>query len=324
VAAGEFGRWNSIGGARRMKHYTFIDYATQLYVAVVGLLVLCFHNETVPQWWQLVLAHTGCVLGVHGMIRLNATGRYGKPLNFVRHFYPIMLYVPIYNETGHLNQMFARGMQDAVFIRWDELLFGGQPSLAFMEIFPYWPISELFYLSYFSYYIMITGCGVALFLQSRQHFAHYISLVSFVFYVCFLIYIFLPVVGPRILYRDIVPYELPAAVIPAVAPPLPAAVQAGPFYKIMAVIYHYFETPGAAFPSSHVAVALTTVYFSFKYLRPIRWIHTLVAGLLCLSTVYCRYHYAVDVPAGALTTAILVPLGNWLFFKFAKTQATKE
>jgi membrane-associated phospholipid phosphatase len=71
-------------------------------------------------------------------------------------------------------------------------------------------------------------------------------------------------------------------------------------------------------------VALTTVYFSFKYLRPIRWIHTLVAGLLCLSTVYCRYHYAVDVPAGALTTAILVPLGNWLFFKFAKTQATKE
>ena len=32
-----------------------------------------------------------------------------------------------------------------------------------------------------------------------------------------------------------------------------------------------FEAPGAGFPSSHVAVALCTVYFSFRYLRPIRY-----------------------------------------------------
>jgi len=68
-------------------------------------------------------------------------------------------------------------------------------------------------------------------------------------------------------------------------------------------------------PSSHVAIALTTVYFSFRYLRLIRWLHLAVAVLLCLSTIYCRYHYAVDVLAGLITVAVLLPFANWLYFK---------
>jgi membrane-associated phospholipid phosphatase len=34
--------------------------------------------------------------------------------------------------------------------------------------------------------------------------------------------------------------------------------------------------------------------------------------------VYCRYHYVVDVLAGAITAAVLVPTGNWLYFKYEK------
>jgi hypothetical protein len=56
-----------------------------------------------------------------------------------------------------------------------------------------------------------------------------------------------------------------------------------------------FESPGAALPSSHVAVAVCTVYFSFRYLPRIRYLHLIMAILLCGSTVYCRYHYVVDV-----------------------------
>ena len=84
----------------------------------------------------------------------------------------------------------------------------------------------------------------------------------------------------------------------------------------MAWIYQVFEAPGAAIPSSHVAIALCTVSFSFCYLRRIRYPHLLVAVLLCLATVYCRYHYLVDVLAGILTAVVLVPLGNWLYFRF--------
>jgi len=65
-------------------------------------------------------------------------------------------------------------------------------------------------------------------------------------------------------------------------------------------------------------VALCTVFFSFRYLKRIRYAHLAVTGLLCLSTVYCRYHYVVDVLAGLVAAAVLVPLGNWLYFKFGQ------
>jgi len=174
----------------------------------------------------------------------------------------------------------------------------------------------VFYFSYFSYYLMIAGVGLALFLRKRQEFHHYVSVVSFVFYACYLTYIFVPVIGPRIGQRDMVPMDLPPEVPAHAEWVVPESVQGGVFYRVMVFIYHHFETPGAALPSSHVAIALVTVYFSFLYLRKIRWLHLAVAILLCCSTVYGRYHYVVDVAAGVLTTALLLPLGNWLYRRY--------
>jgi membrane-associated phospholipid phosphatase len=182
-----------------------------------------------------------------------------------------------------------------------------------MEALPYRLVSEVFYLAYFSYYVMIAGVGLALYLRNPTQFYHYISVTSFVFYACYLVYIFLPVVGPPIYYLDLVDFRLPADAMPAVVPEFPAAVRNGWFYRIMEVIYEHCESPGAAFPSSHVAIALVTVYFSFLYLPRIRWPHLIMAVLLCISTVYCRYHFVVDVAAGVLTVALLLPLGNWLY-----------
>jgi membrane-associated phospholipid phosphatase len=44
-----------------------------------------------------------------------------------------------------------------------------------------------------------------------------------------------------------------------------------------------------------------------------RVLHLSAVVALCFSTVYCRYHYAVDVPAGVLTAAIFIPLGETLY-----------
>jgi len=163
---------------------------------------------------------------------------------------------------------------------------------------------------------MIAGLGVALFWRSRSQFFHYISVVSFVFYVCYFVYIILPAIGPRVFFEHVGGYVLPAdsqALTPSES--YPEAVKAGPFYHLMGMIYQVFEAPGSAFPSSHVAMALCTVFFSFRYLRRIRYLHLTVAVLLCMATIYCRYHYVVDVMAGVATAAVLVPLGDWLYRK---------
>jgi len=167
--------------------------------------------------------------------------------------------------------------------------------------------------------LMIGGIGLALYLKDRNQFFHYVSVTSFVFYVCYLIFIFLPVVGPQVLAGEVPAYVLPPDLAHLALPdPYPDSVKSGPFFHLMAWIYRSFEAPGSAFPSSHVAIALCTVYFSFKYLRAIWLPHLLLVMLLCLATVYCHYHYGVDVLAGIVIIAILLPLANILYKRFDK------
>ena len=76
----------------------------------------------------------------------------------------------------------------------------------------------------------------------------------------------------------------------------------------MAWIYRHLEVAGAAFPSSHVAIAALVLYYTMRYARSAAWVVGPLVLSLIVSTVYCRYHYAIDVLAGLATTAILLPL----------------
>lgn len=300
-----------------MKGYTFVDYATQAYALLVAVLIACLHDETVPYWRWLLVAHAVCLALVHCLVRGNAAPHPPRAIGFLRHFYPLLLYIWFFAETGWLNRMVFKEFMDPVTIRWDQALFGFQPSLLFMQKVPYLAVSELFYASYFSYYLMIAGVGLALFVRSRREFFHFISVISFVFYVCYVIYIFVPIIGPRVFLEDVGGYHLPEQTrLLEPHPEYPAAVTHGPFFKLMGFVYKVFEAPGSAIPSSHVAIAICTLFFSFLYLRRVRYFHLVVVVLLCLATIYCRYHYVVDVLAGLVTAALLIPLGNWLYKKF--------
>lgn len=293
-----------------------MDYATQAYAALVTLLIVCFHNATVQHWGWLAGAHVAGLFAVHGLIEWHVRRPAGKVLDFLRHFYPVLLYIWFFCETGWINRMFFKEFMDPLAVRWDQALFGFQPSIVWMDKMPYLALSELFYAAYFSYYLMIAGVGIALFLRNRQQFFHFLSVVSFVFYVCYVVYIILPIIGPRVFFERIGGYLLPEQVrLLAPTAGYPPSVQSGWFFQLMGFVYRVFESTGAAIPSSHVAVALCTVFFSFLYLRPIRYVHLVVAILLCLATIYCRYHYVVDVLTGLVTAAVLVPLGNWLYLK---------
>jgi membrane-associated phospholipid phosphatase len=307
-----------------VKNYTFVDYTTQAYSAFVAVLVLSFHNGTVPLWKAVTLAHCAGVVLTHLLIQAWAANPRNRVLDFLRHFYPVIFYTWFFCETGSLNRMFFSSYLDPLLIQVEQSLFHCQPGLLLMDHLPYVWLSELLYASYFSYYVMIAGVGIALYVRNRRQFFHYVSVISFVFYACYTTYIFVPVIGPRLFFGEMEGYRLPPELLAlADGRPHPVSIQNGPMFHIMGWIYDNFETPGAAFPSSHVALSLATVVFSFLYLPRVKWIHLTFACLLCVSTVYCRYHYGIDVIAGVLTAAALVPLGHWLYFKFHR-QAAKE
>jgi len=296
--------------ARTLRPYRIVDYLTQGYMVLVGLLILLFHDESVAHWPYLVGAHAVAIVAVHALIQARAR-REGRLLDLFRCFYPMILYTLFYIETHKLLYMFVSVRLDPHFIAAEQFLFGCQPSRALMHWLPHWWVSEPLYLAYFSYYWMVLGVGLGLYVLRRERFARYVTVVSFVFYVCYLIYILLPVLGPY--DPDVIASQRGAEALIG-ARDVPAAVARGPFFRIMALVYRLVESRGgAAFPSSHVAVAIATLCFTWRYLRRARWVHVVFVVLLAVSTVYCGYHYAVDVLAGALTAAVLVPLAERIY-----------
>lgn len=295
--------------------YQFVDAATQIYSAIVTLLLLFRWPQAPSQAPWLVSAHLLGALLLHGLIQGYHQRPSHRALDLARHFYPLPLFILFYSETEALNQLVFSGYLDLHFLRWEQQLFGTQPSLDGMHHFPSRWVAELLFGAYFSFYLMIVGVGVALLARQREAFRHFMSVTVFVFYACYLAYIALPVVGPRVAYPGVVtpPLQLNEFLSSPITPP--ASVQSAVFYQWMDWIYRHFEGAGAAFPSSHVAVAIVTVWFSFRYLRAIRWFHAAAAALLCISTVYGRYHYVIDVIGGIATAVILIPIGNWLYFR---------
>jgi membrane-associated phospholipid phosphatase len=187
--------------------------------------------------------------------------------------------------------------------------------VVFMNTFPNPWVSEFFYVSYFSYYVMIGGVGLALYFKRREEFWHYLAVLSFVFYGCFLAFMFLPVAGPPAFYMEI-PKYLDQQQLPYFPLEFPPSVASGLFFHVMGFLYRTFETGGGAFPSSHVAAAICVLFLAWRYLLRVRYLILAATVALSFATVYCRYHYAVDVFAGALTAAVLLPLGEWLYRRY--------
>ena len=100
------------------RQYTFIDYATQGYLGLVGLIVLVWHGRTVRSWPLLLAAHVIGIGLIHALIRFHAARPDLRLLEILRHFYPVLLYGPLYHRLLHrhapLNDRFVTDVIDSV------------------------------------------------------------------------------------------------------------------------------------------------------------------------------------------------------------------
>ncbi|GAI04376.1 unnamed protein product, partial [marine sediment metagenome] len=79
---------------------------------------------------------------------------------------------------------------------------------------------------------------------------------------------------------------------------------------------------GAAFPSSHVALALISFILNWRYNRYLVPAYLPLTILLFISTVYLYAHYFIDIPAG-IVAGILLYLLVPLLLKPAKHLAAR-
>lgn len=200
-------------------------------------------------------------------------------------WYPLLLMPFLYRELPWLIQAAWGGeFFDGVVMGWEEWLFGHQPSLTLAASWDLMPLSEALHLAYLAYYPVIYFLPAALFLRgSDEAFLDTVFAVMLGFTVAYVAYVAFPVQGPRYLF------------------PAPAGeIAGGPLYRLTHMVLETGSSRGAAFPSSHAAVAVIQAINARRHLpswAPALWI---TAAGLSIGAVYGRFHYGVDIIAGVV------------------------
>jgi membrane-associated phospholipid phosphatase len=285
------------------RNVTGVDWATLGYVGLTAIIVAMGWGKIDQAAWHLVFRlfiASGIVVLVAKQDRLASAG------HFIRDFYPLILFGFFYSETDSLNNLLFPDF-DPFIATVEEYLFGGQPSLQFSVSFPQPWLAELMHFAYFSYYLIVLGVCLYIWRFNNRFFPKTVFVVSVSFYIYYLIFIAFPVAGPQFYFL----------------PPDNSIPEGCLFGKLMHVIHQLGERPTAAFPSSHVGVALILCYLSARYARPLFKFVLLLFVLLCFSTVYLKAHYLIDVIAGFLSAPVLLVLSLWLNKKFGRLAQIK-
>lgn len=182
---------------------------------------------------------------------------------------------------------------DAIVQHWESHLFGVSPAIALALELPRW-LSNPLHAAYLSYYALIFVPPLILFARRgrQREFETTILALTATFAACFVVFAYWPVEGPRYAW------------------PPPPGVPDSTMREIVLRVLRSGSSRGAAFPSSHVAVATAQSIVALKYQKTTGIATAIVALLLAVGAVYGGFHYGVDVLVGAtlgllLSSAIL-------------------
>ena len=238
----------------------------------------------------------GVIVALYAVLAVIALGaprlrRRAGTASFLAEVYPLMATVFLYTAIGAVNT--ARGVShDAAVQGWEQALFGGQPSHDWIRAAPHAWLSNAMHAGYLSYYFILAGAPLALWVSGRKEGARRVTLAMMAtFYACYAVFSIFPVAGPR--------YFFPAAENAATEALLARATQR---------LLDGGAAWGTAFPSSHVAVSLVAAGAAAREWPALGAVLLPAAAVLTLGTVFGQLHYAVDALAGALVAAVALAI----------------
>ncbi|MER3328605.1 MAG: phosphatase PAP2 family protein, partial [Candidatus Kapaibacterium sp.] len=198
----------------------------------------------------------------------------------------IHLFIPLVNPHDYDNTLIA----------WDMALFGVNPT-EWMAQFSTPILTEYLQFTYMMFYVLPFILGVEFTLRDKDdRFFDFARIVIFGFFFSYLLYFFMPAIGPRFTIHDfsMLNTELPGLLFTNFFRDL---VNAGggvmPDTANPAVVVNR-----DCMPSGHTMMTFITILIAFKFKSKYKWVVAVIGFSLIFSTVYLRYHYVVDVLAG--------------------------
>jgi membrane-associated phospholipid phosphatase len=271
------------------------DTAFVIYLVTVAVLVTLFH-QGVEKWWTYVVIHSFAAGLIVPWLRFS-TGHSHPVIKFLRYWYiPIVLgyfYEQIEGYVLGIHGMYL----DHLITAFEKSILGIHPSV-WLERFASRPLTEIMKISYHSYYWLGPILGLSLYFRGElMALRRTVFSIVTAFFISYLGFFLFPVIGPRYVLSDLYKGPLEGYVVTA----------------LQDYIMEVGDINGGCMPSSHVAVALVVLLLAWVYRKKMAVWMTPFVTMLCISTVYSRYHYVSDVVAGVVVGLFSFWLGSVVY-----------
>lgn len=229
-----------------------------------------------------------------------------KFFSVIRYFYIIPVIYLMYDQTHLFVSVVHPVDYDDVLIVADRVLFGTDPTI-WVQKFSSPVLTEYLQICYFLFYVLPIMQAIELWRKGKlEQLAEFSRGMAFCYFVSYLLYFAMPAIGPRFTLHDFssINTDLPGIAVTNI---LRGIIDAGG-----GVAWGQADPAGSVnrdcMPSGHTMMTLANIIMAFRYKSRFKWLFVLIGGSLIISTVYLRYHYAIDVIVGSLLAVVTLSL----------------
>jgi membrane-associated phospholipid phosphatase len=269
-----------------------VDKLVLAYFAFMAALMLLWWGS-VPHAGLLLLWHiAGSVLLIYQIKRPN-------PTTWVfRNWYPVIYVASSYKEMADFLPVARHVLYDRQLADLDQRIWGVQPAVWLSRIQT--PVFTEFLQWVYTFFVPAVLLVAFLLWFRRQYadFQYYAFLIALGYLVSYLGYVLLPARGPRFLLKDLENMPLHGLWL---------------FQGMQSTLDKLESVAYDAFPSGHTELTILAWWSSQAVSKRLFGAYFGYTLSIIFATVYLRYHYTVDVFAGAIVAVILIAATPFLY-----------
>ena len=274
-----------------------VDKLTLTYLAFTGFLIVFFWNH---------LPGSAELLGMHlagAALILLAARRKGRASWIFRHWYPLPYVAALYKEMAILIPSVRHSNADQWLANLDYWFWGMHPTV-WLERIQSRPLTELLQLVYTLFVPVVLLIACLLWKRGRYaDFRYYAFLIALGFLASYIGYLIVPARGPRFLLRDLQHMPLRGLWL---------------FKGMQSTLDRLESAHYDCFPSGHTELTILAWWSSRQISSRLFWLYFSYTLGIIFATVYLRYHYTIDLLAGALLALVLVIVAPAIYQKLSR------
>jgi membrane-associated phospholipid phosphatase len=287
------------------------DRLLLLFWGLLSCVSLLMHSR-IPGWRGLIAANFAVsVLVIALAWASEKTG--SRVLRCIHDWAAFLLVIFTYKQIYYMIRPLHQGRDyDPLLIALDRRLFGVNPT-EWLARLSTPVVTEVLQIAYSLFYVIFLAVGFELYRKDHTRFSRFSFTIVYGFLLSYIGYFFLPAVGPRFTLHDFsrMNNDLPGLLL---TPWLRWFVNV--WESIPADASNSAALASAqrdVFPSGHTMMTLVSIVLAYRYRLKLR-AYVLVSGVLLIAaTVYLRYHYAIDLLAGAVLAILCLLTAGKLY-----------